>query len=357
MRMKHYFLAIAALVVTMTASAQSNNTFADEHLSLSGYLQGGYSWDTDSNPETTFYLKRARISLTGNAPEEKFDYRLQVDMAGSPKICDLYFRYKPSPAFGMQLGQFKLPFAIENDIYGPTKFEFIDYSYITTLFARNDKTYDGLAATGRDIGFQIYGGFGDKKDYKTLSYNVGVFNGAGINVKDNNDAKDFVARIIFKPSKTLSFFGSVMTTATSKVESELKVVVPDLSNPDDIRIETATKTTNIESNRWAIGAIYDNKSLLVRSEYAEAQFGNMHVASFYAMAGYQLTKTWGLYARYEFLNHENQPKHSDNLDRITIAGVYKPYDFLRIQINYSHTIKQTHEPYGTGLNFMVTTIF
>lgn len=340
--MKHYFLAIAALVVTMTASAQSNNTFADEHLSLSGYLQGGYSWDTDSNPETTFYLKRARISLTGNAPEEKFDYRLQVDMAGSPKICDLYFRYKPSPAFGMQLGQFKLPFAIENDIYGPTKFEFIDYSYITTLFARNNAQYDGLAATGRDLGFQIYGSLGEADGYHALSYNFGIFNGAGINGKDHNSSKDLVGRVIYKPSKELSFTASYMYA-----ETDIKVKVAD---------EEITREY-VESPRWAIGAIYDNKSVLVRSEYAEAQFGNMHVASFYAMAGYQLTKTWGLYARYEFLNHERESIHSDNLDRITIAGVYKPYDFLRIQINYSHTIKQTHEPYGTGLNFMVTTIF
>lgn len=337
--MKHYFLAIAALVVTMTASAQSNNTFADEHLSLSGYLQGGYSWDTDSNPETTFYLKRARISLTGNAPEEKFDYRLQVDMAGSPKICDLYFRYKPSPAFGMQLGQFKLPFAIENDIYGPTKFEFIDYSYITTLFARNNAQYDGLAATGRDLGFQVYGSLGEADGYHALSYNIGLFNGAGINGKDHNSSKDLVGRVIYKPSKELSFTASYMYAET------------------DVKINEEMTRRYVESPRWAIGAIYDNKSVLVRSEYAEAQFGNMHVASFYAMAGYQLTKTWGLYARYEFLNHERESIHSDNLDRITIAGVYKPYDFLRIQINYSHTIKQTHEPYGTGLNFMVTTIF
>lgn len=337
--MKHYFLAIAALVVTMTASAQSNNTFADEHLSLSGYLQGGYSWDTDSNPETTFYLKRARISLTGNAPEEKFDYRLQVDMAGSPKICDLYFRYKPSPAFGMQIGQFKLPFAIENDIYGPTKFEFIDYSYITTLFARNNAQYDGLAATGRDLGFQVYGSLGKADGYHALSYNIGLFNGAGINGKDHNSSKDLVGRVIYKPSKELSFTASYMYAET------------------DIKVNEGITREYVESPRWAIGAIYDNKSVLVRSEYAEARFGDMFVSSFYAMAGYQLTKTWGLYARYEFLNHESQPKHSDNLDRITIAGVYKPYDFLRIQINYSHTIKQTHEPYGTGLNFMVTTIF
>lgn len=337
--MKHYFLAIAALVVTMTASAQSNNTFADEHLSLSGYLQGGYSWDTDSNPETTFYLKRARISLTGNAPEEKFDYRLQVDMAGSPKICDLYFRYKPSPAFGMQIGQFKLPFAIENDIYGPTKFEFIDYSYITTLFARNNAQYDGLAATGRDLGFQVYGSLGEADGYHALSYNIGIFNGAGINGKDNNSSKDLVGRVIYKPSKELSFTASYMYAET------------------DVKINEEMTRRYVESPRWAIGAIYDNMSVLVRSEYAEARFGDMFVSSFYAMAGYQLTKTWGLYARYEFLNHERESIHSDNLDRITIAGVYKPYDFLRIQINYSHTIKQTHEPYGTGLNFMVTTIF
>ena len=338
MNLKHLFLAVAALAVSYTAEAQNNKSFADEHLSLSGYLQGGYSWDSGSNPETTFYLKRARISLTGNAPKEKFDYRLQVDMAGSPKICDLYFRYKPSPAFGMQLGQFKLPFAIENDIYGPTKFEFIDYSYITTFFARNNDEYDGIAATGRDLGFQIYGGFGEADGYNTWSYNLGVFNGAGINGKDHNNSKDIVGRIIYKPSKELSFTASYMYAET------------------DVKINEEITRRYVESPRWAIGAIYDNKSVLVRSEYAEAQFGDMHVASFYAMAGYQLTKTWGLYARYEFLNHERESIHSDNLDRITIAGVYKPYDFLRIQINYSYTMTR-RDANTTGLNLMVTTIF
>lgn len=339
MNLKHLFLAVAALAVSYTAEAQNNKSFADEHLSLSGYLQGGYSWDTGSNPETTFISKRARISLTGNAPKEKFDYRLQVDMAGSPKICDLYFRYKPSPAFGMQLGQFKLPFAIENDIYGPTKFEFIDYSYITTFFARNNDEYDGIASTGRDLGFQVYGSFGEADGYNTWSYNLGVFNGAGINSKDHNSSKDIVGRIIYKPSKELSFTASYMYAET------------------DITVGNGGITRKyVESPRWAIGAIYDNKSVLVRSEYAEAQFGDMHVASFYAMAGYQLTKTWGLYARYEFLNHERESIHSDNLDRITIAGVYKPYDFLRIQINYSYTMTR-RDANTTGLNLMVTTIF
>lgn len=342
MNLKHLFLAVAALAVSYTAEAQNNKPFADEHLSLSGYLQGGYSWDSGSNPETTFYLKRARISLTGNAPKEKFDYRLQVDMAGSPKICDLYFRYKPSPAFGMQLGQFKLPFAIENDIYGPTKFEFIDYSYITTFFARNNAEYDGIAATGRDLGFQVYGSFGEADGYNTWSYNLGVFNGAGINGKDHNSSKDIVGRIIYKPSKELSFTASYMYAETD-------ITAIKVGNEEITR-------RYVESPRWSVGGIYDNKSLLIRSEYAKAEFGNTQLESFYAMGGYKFNGPWGVYARYEFLKHDHSNNDTRNLDRITLAGVYKPYDFLRIQINYSYTMPR-RDANTTGLNLMVTTIF
>lgn len=340
MNLKHLFLAIVALAVSYTAEAQNKNSFADERMSLSGYLQGGYSWNDNSIPEATFYLKRARLSLTGTAPVEQFDYRLQVDMAGSPKICDLYFRYKPSKELNFQLGQFKLPFAIENDIYGPTKFEFIDYSYITTFFARNNATYDGLAVTGRDIGFQVYGAFGEAEGYNTFSYNVGFFNGSGINKQDNNRSKDFVGRVIYKPSKELSFTASYMYAETNRRTEENPIAPIYMKSP-----------------RWAVGGIYDNKSLLIRTEYAKAKFGNTDLESFYAMGGYQFDGPWGAYARYEFLNHDLSNTDSRNLDRLTLAGVYKPYDFLRIQINYTYTIYQSNVPNATGLNLMVTTIF
>ena len=339
MKMKNYLLAIAALVMSLSASAQSNNTFAQEQMSLSGYLQGGFQTSND-DPSSTFYLKRARVSLTGNAKEEKIDYRLQVDMAGSPKICDLYFRYKPSSAFGMQLGQFKIPFAIENDIYGPTTVELIDYSYITTLLARNANRFDGIAATGRDIGFQIYGGFGDNKDYKTLSYNLGVFNGTGINKSDDNNAKDIVARLIYKPSKELSFSGSAMIT------------------------ETETDPATIESNRAALGVIYDAKDFILRSEYAGAEFDttaqDYDVNTFYLLGGYKIKKDWMLVARYETLSQGNL-NSGITQDRVTLGAVFKPYSFLRFQLNYS--IEQSglknsdYRDKASGLNLMLTAIF
>lgn len=338
MKMKNYLLAIAALVMSLSASAQSNNTFADEHMSLSGYLQGGFQASSE-DPSSTFYLKRARVSLTGNAKEEMIDYRLQVDMAGDPKICDLYFRYKPSSALGVQLGQFKIPFAIENDLYGPTTVELIDYSYITTLLARNNARFDGIAATGRDIGVQLYGGFGDNKDYQTLSYNIGIFNGAGINKNDDNNAKDIVARLIYKPSKELSVSGSVMIT------------------------ETNNGPATIKSNRAALGAIYDAKDFIFRSEFAGAQFDDADdydVSTFYLLGGYKIKKDWMLVARYETLT-QGYNNHSLAYDRVTLGAVFKPYPFLRFQLNYS--LEQcglkgaSNRANTSGLNLMLTAIF
>ena len=334
MRMKHYLLAIVALVLSVAASAQSNSTFAKDYMSLSGYLQGGFQTPGvgGDEPSSTFYLKRARVSLTGNVPQDNIDYRLQVDMAGSPKICDLYFRYKPSAAFNVQLGQFKIPFAIENDIYGPTTVEFIDYSYITTLLARNADRFDGISAGGRDIGLQLYGGFGEARGYNILSYNLGIFNGAGINKADNNDAKDVVARLIFKPSKELSLSASWMSAATN-YEAHIQ-----------------------RSNRTALGVIYDASSFIVRSEYALAKFDDRNVDAFYVMGGYKLKRDWMLVARYETLN--DGEKHGAN--RVTFGAVFKPYSYLRFQLNYAieNTSLQPPKYYNTsGLNFMVTAIF
>ena len=153
MKFRNLLLTVAMLAFALSAEAQTSTgekvkSFADKYLKLSGYIQGGFQWEEQNDPSSTFYLRRARVSLSGNAAQEKIDYRLQVDMAGTPKVCDLYFRYKPLQQINVQLGQFKLPFSLENELYGPTKFELIEYSYLTSLLVRNDKMFDGISATG-----------------------------------------------------------------------------------------------------------------------------------------------------------------------------------------------------------------
>lgn len=337
MKFRHLLLVLAMIGIGFSAEAQTQTTgekikeFADKHLKLSGYIQGGFEWNEASDPETSFYLRRARVSLSGTAAKEKIDYRLQVDMANSPKICDFYFRYKPLNELNIQLGQYKLPFSLENELYGPTKFEFIEYSYLTTYLVRSNKAFDGISATGRDMGVQLYGSFLARGGYSIINYNVGVFNGAGINTKDNNSSKDFIARLIVKPIKGLSISGSYMYSETEFGSKEY-----------------------MKSPRWSVGAIYDVRHWIARAEFAQADFGGNKTNAFYALAGYHFEKPWSVVARYEFIRDDY---NTMNEDRVTIGGVYKPFKFLRLQLNYSYTMNARIEKNFNGVNLMVSAIF
>ncbi len=337
MKFRHLLLVLTMIGIGFSAEAQTQTTgekikeFADKHLKLSGYLQGGFEWNEASDPETSFYLRRARVSLTGTAAKEKIDYRLQVDMANSPKICDLYFRYKPLNELNVQFGQYKLPFSLENELYGPTKFEFIEYSYLTTYLVRNNAKYDGISATGRDMGVQLYGSFLARDGYNIINYNVGVFNGSGINAKDNNSSKDFIARLIVKPIKGLSISGSYMYSETAFGSKEY-----------------------MKAPRWSVGAIYDVRHWIARAEFAQADFGGNKTNAFYALAGYHFEKPWSVVARYEFIRDDFNTMDED---RVTIGGVYKPFKFLRLQLNYAYTMNARIEKNFNGVNLMVSAIF
>lgn len=345
MKIKHLLVTMVMLAVSMSLSAQtakeqaSDSTkgekvkeFCDKHLRLSGYLQAGFEWNEALDPTTSFYLKRARLSLTGDFLKEKFDYRLQVDMAGSPKICDLYIRYKPLNELNVQFGQYKLPFALENELCGPTTFEFIEYSYITTYFSRNNGRYDGInGATGRDIGAQLYGGFLKREGYSIINYNVGVYNGAGINTKDNNSSKDFVGRLIVKPFKELSVSASYMY-------SEVKF----------------GERNYMKAPRWSVGAWYNSHHWVARAEFAQANFGGNLTNAFYVLGGYHFEKPWSVVARYEFIEDELNVLDEQ---RITLGGVYKPFKFLRLQLNASYVINDVINRNTPGVNLLVTAMF
>ena len=49
---------------------------------------------------------------------------MQIEFCG-PKIVDAYIRYRPFEQLNFQLGEYKLPFSIENTDYVPLKYEFI----------------------------------------------------------------------------------------------------------------------------------------------------------------------------------------------------------------------------------------
>jgi len=140
-----------------------------------------------TNGDNRFYLRRARLNVTGSFLEQ-FDFRLEMDLAGSlgntsgyrAQLTDGYINWSRYAAANVRAGQFKTPFGFEQ-LYADPRLLTIERSLANDRLTLN-----------RQIGVQLGGDLLDKR----LSYAVGTFNGNGVNTNANDNNKlDAVGRL------------------------------------------------------------------------------------------------------------------------------------------------------------------
>lgn len=270
---------------------------------ISGYVQAGYEWSENTS---TFFVKRARLSLAGDiAP--KIDYRIQVEFV-SPRLVDLYLRYRPFDALNLQVGEFKIPFSIENTDYAPLRLELIEYPMaLRRLMGYSDLC--GLSATGRDLGAQLYGGFWHRDGYSIVSYNIGVFNGEGLNVKDKNRSKDFVARLMLRPAAGLLLSGSYYRGEYGE--------------------------SYLLRERYGAGACYDRGAVVLRGEWIGGRTGERESAGWYALLGWRAMPSLMPAVRYDTFREEVCERSTRQTD-YTAGLLWQPFRYLRCQLNYTY---------------------
>lgn len=269
---------------------------------ISGYAQVRYDYN-DGNGSSTFQLRRVRMTFDGNI-SPKMDYKLQLELT-SPKIVDAYFSYKPMAGLKLRAGQFKVPFSIENTEYGPTKLELIDYPMaITYLVGNSDAANKKDGANGRDIGVKLYGDLFNK----VVSYDLGVFNGAGINCKDNNKSKDVAARLFVRPVDGLLISGSFLWSEGG--------------------------ANYITRNRWAAGICYDKGAWMARSEWIGGKTDEVKSDGMYITAGYRFCKAWMAIARYDSFCFDDEARDAMTQENYTLGVAWQPIKHFKLQLNY-----------------------
>ena len=247
---------------------------------ISGFVQGMYQADLDDKGElssNTLRMRRVRMSLEGTLVKG-LTYKIQGDFSRSPMLVDAFLKYKACDAFAIQLGQFKTPFTLESPI-NPVNLEIFDYGEsVQKLVGYSDVC--GVGALGRDLGimatgnlFPIMGEEGIK--YHVVNYSLGLFNGNGANVIDNNNRKDLVGRLEVHPGL------KALTLSSSYYYGKY------LKNED----------YNGVRNRWSAGVQYNDGNLVIRGEYLSGNTGyqgfegegapkKFNSLGYYAEAGY-----------------------------------------------------------------------
>ena len=206
-------MTLALMALALTANAQEKKTVEVpqwvSNIKFSGYgmlqYQGSDQEDAESN---TFKLRLARFILDGKIGD--FDWRAQIQGTnatgpGQPtvQLVDLYAEWRKYPEFKVRAGQFKRAFTYENPTHPITQGWRGYADVINNLSGFGDRTGE-KSSGGRDIGVQISGDlFPNAEGRRLFHYQVGIYNGEGVNETDKDNRKDIIGGFWVMPIKGL----------------------------------------------------------------------------------------------------------------------------------------------------------
>jgi len=156
----------------------------ERKLGIYGYMQSLWTgaFDGESIATNEFRVRRGRFQATGSI-DRPLGFLLHVDFASSRPLLDYHLDYRLHPALALRMGQFKTPLARQFLVLATRK-QFVGDTIATSEFKLD-----------RDIGLMVYGRFGGRKG----GYELGLFNGAGKNVRQDNTDLLYVARLAIDP--------------------------------------------------------------------------------------------------------------------------------------------------------------
>ncbi len=302
---------------------------AAKKITIAGYTQVRYQALEETGKIDGFDIRRARLDVKG-VISPYWSYRVQFDLAGTPKLIDAYAELKLNDYFNFTIGQAKIPFSLEN-LTSSNKLELIDRSQVVEALVARGKDVGGNQ-NGRDLGIQLGGTILKLKDRPVLDYRLGVYNGSGINVADNNEKKDFATRLIVHPVVGLDISAALYNGSRFVPEVKTGTVV-------------TTPSKNVDRNRYGFDLNYDLKDLAIRGEYIHGTDDLIDREGYYFQAGYYfLQKKLQLIAKYDF--YDADKAKADNASTWYVLGAN--YNFntnVRLQANY--TFKQEE---GTSID-------
>lgn len=331
-------LASASAYAQKDIAKQAKNDLIQK-TTFGGYVIGKASatdqtLNSSTKSHTDFDIRLARVYVNGKVLD--FSYRLQIEVNGvsgtsaekGPHIVDAYGEWQRYDFLKVRFGQFKRCFTFENPIH-PFETGIGSYSQLVTKLAGMSDRAGEHSSGGRDLGIQVQGDLlpVDTDRHKFLHYQVAVYNGQGINHKDENRSKDVIGGLILYPVKSLGI--GIFGWAGEYTKNNITV----------------------DRNRWAAGMKYDGR-IKVRAEYAAHQghkisehqttndgthtvSGTGKADAWYATVGIPLGKKCVLWSKWDV--YRDQKEWDTQKQLYSLALNYSILKNLMIQTNYTFT--------------------
>lgn len=286
-----------------------------------------------SGSEDSFRVRRARLSADGTFIED-VDFHLEVDVSRSAALEKAEIRILKVPQANVTLGQFKLPFSMENLTSGK-RLDMVERTQVVTALA-----------PGKDIGIMVGGQF----FFKRFSYRAAMANGNGKNNQTNdNDQFIYVLRLEGTPIQRLSLGNQDLTVAVG--------VNGAYSRDSAVRADTifgVKKAIGVttEGARKLAGTDLSMQlgRLSLKTEYLWGEFKPylngkrlIRTDGYYIQGGWYLTQKLQALARYEAFDPDKDVLNNSDIRWTTLGLNYfiRGHN-LRTQANYIFKQERTN---------------
>ena len=283
-----------------------------------GYIIGSYKYNDQDGAHKGpgFNCRLIRLYVDGSIFND-FKYRIQLQMNGqNPHVKDFYIEWAKYKEFSVKVGQFKRAFTFENPM-NPWDVGVGDFSFLVQKFAGMGDRLGEANMGGRDQGIQVQGDLFPigEKPYSLIHYQLGVYNGQGINLADANGAKDIIGTVQVQPIQGL-YLGAFAWKG------------------DWVNGNGAT----LKRQRISAGLKYDHDNWTVRAEYATAIRGEKAQSgasdAFYATVGVPVLDWLKVYAKWDEFRAQGNADSSH--DMYSACANFRLHKNLNFQLEYRH---------------------
>lgn len=325
---------------TKASASENKSKFMaafDPSFKFGGYVVGKATvTDQSDKTHSGFDLRLIRLYMNGYAFKDFF-YRIQFEASGQPKqdngprVLDAFVEWQHWKELRVKLGQFKRSFTFENPM-SPWEIGWGVFSQLSNKLAGISVDRNGAHKSGgRDVGLQIQGDLLAAKDGRHwFHYQVGFFNGQGINHSDKDNFKDIIGGLWVNPCKNLriGWFGW-----SGKYTNENYKAIDPLS------------LKRVKRVRWSAGIDYEH-DWVVRGEYGHSVGGVVtnslasdRADSWYATVGAPVTKNLKLYCRWDCYREAKQ--WNNLVANYGLAANWRLAKNFMLQLNYYLTNNRT----------------
>ena len=293
--------------------------FTTPYMRFGGYGLFMYNYNDEKDVKNSAEPRVVFLSMRGQLPNN-INYFILAEMV-HPRVYEFYAEWVPEKEFGIRIGQMKTPISLENQM-SLTEIETVyNTRSVSALVGMGGdvlslyKNSNNISNhTGRDIGARLNGKIG-KSDL--IEYTVGIFQGVGINMGDNNNTKDLAGSLMFQPIKGFRIGGSAYW-------GEARYGIGTNEEVDHVR------------NRYILSSDFRNERFYARAEWINANDGGIKKEGLYGVGAYYFIpkRLCGL-AKVDYFN-KNKDLNQEVVD-YTVGVNYYFYKQCRVQLNYTYS--------------------